>query len=79
MEEEECWDAYGGVVCVWASLSRWGGELEKAGVTSTGNPEHVWSLYQGKNMHMRWPKVNVGFKVFNFTIVWGGGLACTPV
>ena len=25
VEEEECWNAYGWVVCVWAPLRRWGG------------------------------------------------------
>ena len=69
MEEEECGDAYGGVVCVWAPLSRWGEELEKAGVTSTKeNAEQFWSLHQDNNMQSRWPKVNVGSRVFSFLL-----------
>jgi len=29
----------------------------------------VWSLHQDENMQSRWPKVNVGFRVFSFPLV----------
>jgi len=38
---------------------------------SLGRNWTPWSLHQGKNIQSRWPKVNVGSRVFSFSIVWG--------
>jgi len=50
-------------------VEKMGGGLEKTRVTSTKEKsEQVWNKHQDQEMQMRWPKLDVGSRVFSFLL-----------